>query len=156
MTEVGFPRFESMVANSNGEIARMVLLSRWRTISGVLLSKTYGQSTFPQNDPRLRNILDAQQSLDSILRPYAKEPFDDDERLRKLEDLLKRAARFGYLLFSQPSQWGFKWDNDQSAAEKGLIIFPALLQVADEDGKPLQKPRVLEEREVIEIVQCLM
>jgi hypothetical protein len=133
----------------------MVLLSRWRTISGVLLPKTYGQSTLSQNDPRLRNIIDARRSLDSILRPYAKEPSDNDERLRKLEDLLKRAARFGYLIFSQPSQWEFRWDNDQGAARKDLTIFPALLQVADEDGNPLQKPRVLEEQEVVEVVQCL-
>lgn len=131
----------------------MVLLSRWRRISGALLPKIYGQSAFSQSDPRLRNIIDARRSLDSIFRPYAKEPFDNDERLRKLEDLLKRAARFGYLLFSQPSQWEFKWDNAQGAARKSLNIFPALLQVADEDGKPLQKPRVLEEQEVVEIVQ---
>ncbi len=133
----------------------MVLLSKWRTISGVLLPKIYGQSSFSRSDPRLPNIIHARRSLDSIFRPYAKEPFDDDERLRKLEDLLKRAARFGYLLFSQPSQWEFKWDNALGAARNGLTIFPALLLVADEDGIPLQKPRVLEEQEMIEVVQGL-
>ncbi len=131
----------------------MALLSRWRRISSILLQKTYGESAFSQSDPRLRNIRNAQRSLDSILRPYAKESSDNDERLRKLEDLLKRAGRFGFLLFSQPSQWEFNWEKAQDTARNRLTIFPALLQVGDDDGKQLERPRVLEEQETVEVVQ---
>lgn len=142
------------MATANWKVVRMVLLSRWRRISSVLLQEIYGQSAFPQSDPRLRNIHDARRSLDVILRPYAKA--DNDERLRKLEDLLRRGARFGYLLFSQPSLWKFEWENARGAAKKGFTVFPALLQVTDDDGKSLERPRILEEQEVVEVAQGLM
>ena len=134
----------------------MVLLSKWRSISAFLLRRIYGQNVFSQTDPRLRNILEARLSLDLVIHPYAKVSSGNDERLRKLEDLFKRAARFGYLLFSQPSCWEFDWKDAQDAAAERLIIFPALLQVADDEGKPLQKPRVLEKQEAIEITGGLM
>ena len=128
----------------------MVLLSKWRRISAVLLQQTYGQSGFSDGDPRKRSIQEARVFLDSILRPYVKVSSDNDERLRKLEDLLKRVARFGYLLFSQPSYWKFDWEDDRNAPTERLVIFPGLLQVTDDDGRPLKKPRSLEEKEVIE------
>ena len=133
----------------------MVLLSKWRSLSAVLLQQSYGQSGFSQGDPRHRNIQATRIFLDSILRPYIKVSSDNDERQRKLEDLLKRAARFGYLLFSQPSYWKFDWEDDQNTATERLVVFPGLLQITDDDGKPLKKPRSLEEKEAIEVASFL-
>ena len=129
----------------------MVLFSKWRSLSAVLLQQTYGQSVIAQNDPRHRNIQEARLYLDSILQPYIKVSPGNDERQRKLEDLLKRVARFGYLLFSQPSYWKFEWEDGGNTTVERLVIFPGLLQVTGDDGKPLKRPRLLEDKEVMEV-----
>ena len=128
-----------------------MLLSKWRSLSAVLLQQTYGQSAIAQSDPRHHKIEEARLFLDLVLQPYIKVLPDNDERQRKLEDLLKRVARFGYLLFSQPSDWKFEWEDDQNATIERLVVFPGLLQVTDDDGKPLKRPRLLEEKEVMAI-----
>jgi hypothetical protein len=59
---------------------------------------------------------------------------------------MKRAARFGFLLFSQPSSFRFDWS--EGGAEP-LVVFPALLQVTNDDAKPLSTPRALAPKEVV-------
>ena len=73
---------------------------------------------------------------------------DDQERMRKLEEIMRRAARFGFLLFSQPSTWSFDWEAPQNAGRGALVIFPALLQVGDDEGKQRSMPRALEDQEL--------
>lgn len=115
------------------------MLSEWRSLSAHLLKKTYDQQTFSHTDRRRHNIEKALQALDKILYPYANHNLDNDERLNKLEEILKRGARFGFLLFRQPSLWRFDWD----MAAGTMIIFPGLLQIQDENGQIIVRPRVL-------------
>lgn len=94
---------------------------------------------FSRTDSRRRNIGNALQSLEKILYPYAENHHDNEERLNKLEEILKRGARFGFLLFSQPSLWRFDWTMEAGT----LIVFPNLLQISDESGQTVSEPRVL-------------
>ena len=123
-------------------------MSRWRAYTAALLQDRYGSTTLTASDPRNRSISEALQALDAVLRPFADEQRDDRERLQKLEEILKRSARFGFTLFSQPSLLDFDWNTPPSAGKGTLVISPALTQVVDDNGRRLPRPRVLEEQEM--------
>jgi hypothetical protein len=76
-----------------------------------------------------------------VLRPFADARMDDGARSRNLEEILKRAAQFAFTLFSQPTAWDFDWQNEEGVKSGSLCIFPALVQVADENGEPIRPPR---------------
>lgn len=95
-----------------------------------------------ENDPRLTNIRNAVREADQFLAPFAKDA--DQSRLRNLEEIMKRAARLGFLLFSQPSSVLFDWQEGSTA----LVIFPGLLQISNDDGKALASPRVFAQKEL--------
>lgn len=123
-------------------------MSRWKAFTAALLHDRYGSSTVTASDARNRNVSEALQALNAVLSPFADEQRDDRERVQKLEEILKRGARFGFTLFSQPSQLDFDWNAPPSAGRGTLVISPALTQVADDSGRRLPRPRVLEEQEV--------
>ena len=126
-------------------IVRMAFLSKWRSISAFLLQKNYGQPNFSKDDARIPNISKGLETLDSVLFLYADESRDNQERLLNLEEIIKRAARFGYLLVSQPSLWKFEWDRSTGSA---LVVFPGLQQVGDDNGQKMRMPRVVGEPEI--------
>ena len=113
-----------------------------------LLQRTYGSSAFSSSDPRNRNISDALHALNAVLRPFVDEQRDNEERGRKLEEIMRRAARYGLTLFSQPSTWGFDWDTPANAGRGSLVIYPALVQSGDDNGRRLDRPRIVEEQEL--------
>ncbi|KAL8765364.1 MAG: hypothetical protein Q9209_007550 [Squamulea sp. 1 TL-2023] len=125
-------------------------MSRWRSFTAALLQDRYGTSTLTASDPRNQNISEALQALDAVLHPFADEQRDDRERLQKLEEILKRSARFGFILFSQPSVSEFDWNTPPNAGRGTLVISPALMQVTDDNGRRLPRPKVkvLEEPEL--------
>lgn len=127
------------------ESTRVAFLSKWRQITAALSGNTFLQE-IPADDARLANIKGALALADTFLRPYAKDA-DHDKRLFNLEEIMKRAARFGFLLFSQPSSFQFDWADSGS----GLVVFPGLLQASDDNGKPLASPRPFGQKEVVPI-----
>ena len=130
------------------DLARMAFMSRWRAITASLLQSKYGGNTFTSYDPRNQNISEALQALDTVVSSFAAEKRDDRARTQNLEEILRRGARFGFLLFSQPSTWELEWNAAPSAGRGVLAVSPALVQVGDENGKRLPKPRVVEEQEL--------
>lgn len=127
----------------------MAFLSRWRSITASLLQSKYGGGTFTSYDPRNRNISEALQALNTVLSPFTAEKRDDRVRMQNLEEILRRGARFGFLLFSQPSTWELEWNTPPNAGRGVLAISPTLLQVGDDNGRRLPRPRVLEEQELV-------
>ena len=122
----------------------MALLSKWRAISAAPLHKTYGdQHTLSRSDSRYRNIENALQALEKVVHPYADQSRGDDERFKNLEEILKRGARAGFLLFSQPSVWRFDWDRPGAIKAGTMTVFPALTKVGDDYGQTISTPRVL-------------
>ncbi|EON62946.1 hypothetical protein W97_02172 [Coniosporium apollinis CBS 100218] len=139
---------QSMRAMKDNPTARIAHLSKWRQITAALMQPTYGQGVMSGDDHRIHNISDAMELLEAVLRPFATDQPDSEQRRRNLEEILKRAAKFAYVLFSQPSFWQFEW-NDSRMERDSLVVFPALLQTADEAGQPLSRPRVFGEMEVV-------
>lgn len=121
------------------------MLSKWRCITSTLLQSTYGQPTTIEADPRNESVRKAVQVADIILRPYVDERVDNAARLRNLEEIMRRAMRFAYMLFSHPSSWHFDWQE----ADEHVVVFPALLQLTDEEGAFLKSPRIFSEKVVM-------
>lgn len=119
--------------------------TKWRALTSELLQPTYVRNSFSAGDGRVRNIQAAATLLDSVLRPFADSRMDDGARSRNLEEILKRSAQFAFTLFSQPTAWDFDWENEQGVKSGNLCIFPALVQVMDENGEPIHPPRPFSE-----------
>ncbi|KAF2448453.1 hypothetical protein P171DRAFT_353176 [Karstenula rhodostoma CBS 690.94] len=124
---------------------RSLFYIKWRALTAELMQPTYIRNPFSANDGRIRNIQAAATLLDSVLRPFADSRIDDGARSRNLEEMLKRSAQFAFTLFSQPTTWNFDWQNEQGVKSGSLCIFPALVQVADENGEPIHPPRPFSE-----------
>ncbi|KAL8756152.1 MAG: hypothetical protein Q9199_003129 [Rusavskia elegans] len=144
------PLFAVMYSSNHADpsSAKPGFMSRWRAFTAALLHDRYGSSSVTASDARNGNISEALQALNAVLSPFADEQRDDRERVQKLEEILKRGARFGFTLFSQPSLLDFDWNTPPSAGRGTLVVSPALTQVADDNGRRLPRPRVLEEQEV--------
>ncbi|KAL8732760.1 MAG: hypothetical protein Q9166_002541 [cf. Caloplaca sp. 2 TL-2023] len=123
-------------------------MSRWRSITAALLQDRYGSPTLTVSDPRNQNISEALRALDAVLRPFADEQRNDWERQQKLEEILRRGARFGFVLFSQPSLWDFDWNTPANAGRGTLVVSPGLTQITDDNGRRLPRSRMLEEQEL--------
>src|SRR5579871_5181400 len=108
----------------------MAFFSKWRCITSTLLQSIYGQPTTIETDPRNQSVHKAVQAADMILRPYVDERADNTARLHNLEEIMKRAMRFAFTLFSHPSSWRFDWQGSHG----DVVIFPTLLQLTNEDG----------------------
>lgn len=135
----------SMTSLDSKPQVRTAFLSKWRTLTAELMQTTYGRNAFSANDSRNQNILRAVEVLDTVLHPYADARMDNNERRRNLEEILKRAASFAFMLFSQPSSWKLEWENPHGLEPNTLVIFPALVQVVDEMGRSLSPPRAFSE-----------
>ncbi|KAI4174185.1 MAG: hypothetical protein LQ343_002521 [Gyalolechia ehrenbergii] len=127
---------------------RMAFLSRWRVITASLLQSKYGGGNFGSYDPRNRNLSEVLQALDTVLSPFAAEKGDERARTQNLEEILRRGARFGFLLFSQPSTWELDWNAPPNAGRGVLAIMPSLVQIGDDTGRRLPRPRTVEEQEL--------
>jgi hypothetical protein len=119
--------------------------AKWRAITAELTQSAYIRNPFSVNDSRVHNIKLAAGVLENILRPFADSRMDDAQRTRNLEEILKRSAQFAFTLFSQPSRWDFDWENEHGVKSGSICIFPALVQISDENGEPIRPPRPFSE-----------
>ena len=130
----------------NCALAEVALFSKWKTISGTLLQQRYSQQP-NGNDPREASIAEALTSSELVLRPFVNPSIDTNVRRRNLEGIMRRAAQYAFLMFSQPSS--FIFDYTRTGHPDGLVVFPALLITVNDEGKKLSPPRVLSEKEVV-------
>ena len=111
----------------------------------------YDGRVIGSNDPRARKIQVLSQQLDAVLHRFASS--SGAERQQNLTEILKRAARFGYILFSQPTDWVFDWQLPRGASPDEAVVFPALVQIGDDQGERRTVPQRLgeEARQIVYI-----
>jgi hypothetical protein len=114
-------------------------------MTSTLLQSTYGQPTTIESDPRNQSVHKAVQVADVILRPFVDERVDNATRLHNLEEIMRRAMRLAFTLFSHPSSWRFDWQETR----EDVVVFPALIQLTNEDGALLKSPRIFGEKVVM-------
>lgn len=125
---------------------KIALGSKWKAISGELLQSRYGHQT-TDNAHLEQSISQAIAVTDAVLAPFINAQIEatSDKRIRNLDGIMRRAAQFAFLLFSQPSSFTFDWASQQGR----LVVFPGLLQIVGEDGYAVQPPRVFNDPEVV-------
>lgn len=114
-----------------------------------MLQSMYGIGTITEDDARSHNISSALEMLDTILVRLRARRDENAQRLRDLEEILGHAANFAFLVFSHPSSWVFDWQASPAQESGSVVVFPALLQVTDENGQWLSHPQVFEAKEVV-------
>lgn len=135
-----------LVRTNDPNQAQSALFSKWKTISGVLLQQQYGQQP-SDNDVQNGNIAQILAVAESVLHPFINPDIDMNARQRNLEGIMKRAAQFAFLLFSQPGSFSF--DFRGGGQPDSLLVFPAFLQTVSDEAEILSPPRVLGETEVV-------
>ncbi|KAF2703083.1 hypothetical protein K504DRAFT_508491 [Pleomassaria siparia CBS 279.74] len=133
------------IAADRSPRANSLYLSKWRVITAQLMQSAYVRSPFSAIDARNQNIQAAMNTLEGILQPYADSRVDNNQRRRNLEEILKRAASLAFTLFSQPNSWKFDWQDEESFKLGSLCVFPALVQVTNENGETVKPPRTFSE-----------
>jgi hypothetical protein len=68
-------------------------------------------------------------------------------RQHHLEGVMRRAAQFAFLLFSQPGSFSFDFRGPGEASS--LLVFPVFLQTVSDEAEILSPPRLLSGGEVL-------
>jgi hypothetical protein len=100
-------------------------------------------------DPRRAVIAQTLALVEPILRPFVITSRIADGRQRNLEGVMKRAAQFAFLMFSQPGVFGF--DFSVTPKSEAMVIFPAFVQTVNDEAELLSSPRVLTEQELVTV-----
>ena len=111
-------------------------------MTATLASSLYGRDAFGPQDTRLEQVHSVVGDIDTFLAPLA-DNVDHETRLNNLEEIVKRSARLAWTLFSQPCEFQIDWRDEG----QGLVVYPGLLQVADENGKQMRQPRSFAKKE---------
>lgn len=66
------------------------------------------------------------------------------EQENHLREVIVECAALGYVLFSQPSEFRFRYDKDEDGgSSNGIVTCPGLDKVSDEEGRNYAKPYTL-------------
>ncbi|KAI1333539.1 hypothetical protein F5Y15DRAFT_404915 [Xylariaceae sp. FL0016] len=118
-----------------------VALTRWRQLSAFLLHSNRSDRTplKPTEDVNTQQAQDLAVTLGRFLRPFVAGNRDDMyEQENHLREVIVECAAFGYVLFSQPSEYHLRFDN--GGRQNGIVVCPGLDRVSDEDGRRYPPP----------------
>ena len=124
-------------------------MSRWRVTTAHLHPD-------PTKDPnyirkRDRQISDIVQSFTRAFAPWKSTGYKDEERARSLSAILEDAANLGIFLFSQPSTLNFYWPAAGDNRSGKVVVSPALLKTADENGGKLAEAWIMVDQVVKDV-----
>lgn len=119
-------------------------ITKWRQLSAFLLHPNRSDRT-PLTPPEEATAQQAQQlavELNQFLESFALRDCErNSEQEKHLRQVLVECARFGYLLFSQPFEYRFDFDDLGRLA--GIVVCPGLERVSDDEGRTYSTPQVL-------------
>lgn len=127
---------ESDTPVDNGHLASVFLISRWKAISATLLLRQPRSGATPMVSNE--NFKATVKVLDTVLSQYAiRSEVSNDKRLRNLSTIVEKGCTIALLLFSQKSFFKISWT---SRRHHGLVVFPELQRVVDDEGARLTPP----------------
>jgi len=138
---IAMPEVESTPGSTE---AFQQALSKWRSISAYLLQPKRNnrgvlQPTITNLSTQTDNILT---KINNVLSPYIAKGTQERQR-DNLKEIIAEAAKFGHLLFSQPTTWLFDWSLPATKSRGNLIVFPGLVKVTDKDGRSYRDRKVV-------------
>ena len=124
-------------------------MSRWRVTTAYLHPD-------PTKDPnyiskRDRQISEIVQAFATAFAPWKSKAYKDEERANSLSAILEDAANLGIFLFSQPSTLSFNWPAASDIRSGKIVVSPALLKFADENGGKLAEAWIVVDQVVQDV-----
>lgn len=109
-----------------------IALTRWRQLSAFLLNPTRSdRGHVVAKESELEPLA---QELVTVLNKSLSVFVDDtnrDDQENHLRDVAVECAKFGYVIFSQPAEFAWKFEAD---ADKEIVVCPGLDKVTDDHG----------------------
>ncbi|KAI1074331.1 hypothetical protein F5B20DRAFT_563804 [Whalleya microplaca] len=118
-----------------------VALTRWRQLSAFLLHPHRSDRTplTPSEDVSTQQAQQLALALNTFLEPFVRGVHDERyEQENHLREVLVECATFGYLLFSQPSEYRLRFGND--GGDNSIVVCPGLDKISDEEGHKYPRP----------------
>ncbi|KAL7625953.1 hypothetical protein AAE478_002722 [Parahypoxylon ruwenzoriense] len=116
-------------------------LTRWRQLSAFLLHPGRSDRTplAPSEDLSTHEAQKLAVVLNNFLEPFV----EGDREVRyeqenHLREVIVECVTFGYLLFSQPSEYRFHFDG--GGGSNSIVVFPGLDKISDEEGNRYPRP----------------
>ncbi|KAI1178465.1 hypothetical protein F4777DRAFT_575999 [Nemania sp. FL0916] len=125
--------------NTGNHRATETALTQWRQLSAFLLHPNRSDRTplVPSDDLLVGQEHKLTTALNACLEPFVKRGGDQIyEQESHLEQVIKECATFGYLLFSQPSEYRLRFENGEGG---GVIVCPGLYKVVNDNGSYYQE-----------------
>ncbi|KAH6886259.1 hypothetical protein B0T10DRAFT_539307 [Thelonectria olida] len=115
-------------------------LSKWRALSAYLLHPERGERTplVPTEATSLAQIQGLAAALNTAIGHFI-DPAQRAGQMENLQAVLLDVAKFGYVLLSQPTDWGFVYEANHGR-EFVLVLRPGLQKLSHRDGRPYSSP----------------
>jgi hypothetical protein len=116
----------------------------WRMLTSNIYTRSHNlqgpTSVISQRDAIAALVED----FTTAFAPCIDSHFTAEDHLGHLTSVVQAAADLGAWLFSQPCSFEFRWTSLVTPLDQ-IIMFPAVLKVGDEQGRPLSVPHTLVE-----------
>jgi len=114
------------------------------------LHNQHGEQQFASSgkEESIRQAVRAADTVLAVFKNKAAVEVSTEERLQNLEAIIRRAAGFAFVLFSQPSSWKFQWVGQTGRHQESIVIFPGLEQSVDDEGHARSPPGVVSKPEI--------
>lgn len=151
------PATESHRGNAEGESDRYMLmnatcpnigltavdtaLTQWRQLSAFLLHPSRSDRTplTPSEDISTHGAQQLAVALNAFLEPFVSGDRQDRyEQENHLREVIVECVAFGYLLFSQPCEYRYRFEG--GVRPNYIVVFPGLDKISDEEGHRYPSP----------------
>ncbi|KAI0834511.1 hypothetical protein F5Y06DRAFT_278844 [Hypoxylon sp. FL0890] len=130
-----------------------VALTRWRQLSAFLLHPVRSDRTplAPSEDVSTHQAEQLAVALNTFLEPFvAGDRQDRYEQENNLREVVVECATFGYLLFSQPYEYRYRFEG--GVRPNYIVVFPGLDRISDEEGYRYPAPAQSVVTPVVEMI----
>ncbi|KAI1456680.1 hypothetical protein F4805DRAFT_458469 [Annulohypoxylon moriforme] len=116
-------------------------LTQWRRLSAFLLHPSRSERTplAPSEDTSTHGAQQLAVALNTFLEPFVSGDRQDRyEQENHLREVIVECVAFGYLLFSQPCEYRYRFEG--GVRPNYIVVFPGLDKVSDEEGHRYPSP----------------
>ncbi|KAF9767021.1 hypothetical protein IL306_000464 [Fusarium sp. DS 682] len=135
---------ESHSAENANSPAISLARSRWRSLSALLLHPNPGERTplpvsVTEASPKALALANG---LNMFLKVFiTQDPASQQDQTNHLQAVILECTKLGYIVLSQPSDWGFVFSNTSVAKGRRIVVCPGLERRSDNDGTRYRSPK---------------
>ncbi|KYG42181.1 hypothetical protein M433DRAFT_27063 [Acidomyces richmondensis BFW] len=134
---------EESEASEQRMTAKRQATRKWRQLTAYLHPNPNTHPSIVAN--RESTVSAMAEKFTTAFRPWQNNGIDVANE--NLKAVLRNAAHVSFILFSQPSSFDFRWQARRgrggTGSERDIVVIPALMKVADENGERLAQAQIL-------------